>query len=203
MNTGDTNESALMFVRTNYPNHKVYNFPRIKDAAAAVARNEAISNFMTVMKLQENPFLSGSKETYGNYRYEWHTANDNRHAVFHCEDWGACPSYLVVAGKNKADLDRMRDVLIQVGLIPSTDKIRERRAEVAANRTRLLNKKGIKPGVRITNTLNGRVWFSGLVTDISQSGFIEITIDTSNVKPSNIGQRYKIKPGKISKSMIS
>ena len=221
MHTDHTIDDAQRYVKENYTKNKTYTIRRLEPGFraldiktgmlkpekihASISQEEALNQFIDIFKLQQNAYLSGSKQITASIGYSWHVAEDSarEHAIFYYEDRGMGQDSITIAAKTTAELDKMREVLIQSGLVPDPAEIKAKRAATATKRNDMLEKKGIKIGTRITSAEDGKVWFSGIVTNIGKTGIVEITIDQSNMQTLSVGDKHKMKPGNISKSMIS
>lgn len=223
--TDHTIDEARQYVKQNYPRNKTYTIRRLEPgfraldlktggtnpgAMNASANQEAALNqFVEIFKLQQNTYMSGSEQVSASIGYSWHVGEDKerKHAIFYYEDRGMGNDTITIAAKTLIELKVMEEVLIHTGLIPDPDEVKAKRAATASKRNDALEKKGIKIGTRITaNRLdNNEVWWSGLVTNIGKTGVVEITIDQvhPDMQVLKVGDKEKMKPGSISKSMIS
>ena len=223
--TDHTIEEARRYVKENYPRNKTYTLNRLEpgfraldiktgstntDAAKATLNQEAALNqFVEIFKLKENTYMSGSEQVTASIGYSWHVGEDKerKHAIFYYEDRGMGSDSITIAAKTLVELKVMQEVLIHTGLIPDPDEAKAKRAADADKRKNVLAKKGIKIGTRITARRldNNEVWFAGNVTAIAPNGSVEITIDQVDpaVQGVSVGSKYKMKPGSISKDMIS
>ncbi len=223
--TDHTIEEARRYVKENYPRNKTYTLNRLEpgfraldiktgstntDAAKATLNQEAALNqFVEIFKLKENTYMSGSEQVSASIGFSWHVGEDKerKHAIFYYEDRGMGSDSITIAAKTLVELKVMQEVLIHTGLIPDPDEAKAKRAADADKRKNVLAKKGIKIGTRITARRldNNEVWFAGNVTAIAPNGSVEITIDQVDpaVQGVSVGSKYKMKPGSISKDMIS
>lgn len=224
-NTEHTIEEARRYVKENYPKNKTYSLRRLEpgfraldiktgnmkpeQVNAALNQEAAINQFVKVFNLKQNQYMSGSEQVSSGIGFSWHVGEDRerRHAIFYYEDRGMGNDTITIAAKTLVDLKLMEEFLIQTGLV--TDPA-ERKAKVAAtvnNRNDALEKKNIRIGSRITSYRidNNEVSWSGIVTNIGNTGIVEITIDQVHAQQQayKIGDKHKMKPGSISKSMVS
>ena len=223
--TDHTIDEARQYVKSNYPKHKTYTVRRMEpgfraldvktgehndDAMRASNMQEtAINQFVSIFKLKENTYMSGSAQFTTSIGYSWHVGEDadHTHAILYYEDRGMGSDSITIAAKTAADLAIMQEVLIDTGLIPDPAEVKAKRAATAKNRSDAAAKKGIKIGTRITirRMDTNEICFAGDVTAITPNGVVEITIDQKDPAQQGpeIGEKYKMKPGTISKHMIS
>lgn len=223
--TDHTIEEARRYVKENYPRNRTYTISRLEPgfraldiktgstnpsaANATLNQEAALNQFVEIFKLKQNPYMSGSEQVTGSIGFSWHVGEDKerKHAIFYYEDRGMGSDSITIAAKTIVELKVMQEVLIHTGLIPDPDEAKAKRIADAAKRRDVLAKKGIKIGTRITARRldNGEVWFAGNVTGIASNGSVEITIDQADpaVQGVTVGSVYKMKPGSISKDMIS
>jgi len=223
--TDHTIEEARRYVKENYPRNKTYTISRLEPgfraldaktgstnpsaANATLNQEAALNQFVEIFKLKQNPYMSGSEQVTGSIGFSWHVGEDKerKHAIFYYEDRGMGNDSITIAAKTIVELKVMQEVLIHTGLIPDPDEAKAKRTADADKRRDVLAKKGIKIGTRITARRldNGEVWFAGNVTSIAQNGSVGITIDQVDpaVQGVTVGSVYKMKPGSISKDMIS
>lgn len=225
LQTDHTVEEARHYIKMNYPRNKTYTINRLEPgfralniktgsieksvANAALNQEAALNQFIEIFKLKENTYMSGSEQVTSSIGFSWHVGEDKdrKHAIFYYEDRGMGSDSITIAAKTIVELKVMQEVLIHTGLISDPDEAKAKRAADAAKRRDVLAKKGIKIGTRITARRldNGEVWFAGNVTGIASNGSVEITIDQADpaVQGITVGSVYKMKPGSISKDMIS
>lgn len=223
--TDHTIDEARRYVKENYPRHKTYTLSRLEPGFraldlktgstntsavnASLSQEAALNQFVEIFKLKENPYMSGSEQVSASIGFSWHVGEDkeHKHAIFYYEDRGMGSDSITIAAKTNIELKVMHEVLIHSGLIPDPDEAKAKRAADAAKRKDVLAKKGIKIGTRITARRldNNEVWFAGNVTSIASNGSVAITIDQVDpaVQGVSVGSVYKMKPGSISKDMIS
>lgn len=223
--TDHTLDEARQYVKSNYPKHKTYTVRRVEpgfraldvktgehndDAMrASYTQENAINQFVSIFKLKENPYMSGSEQFTSSIGYSWHVGEDSehKHAILYYEDRGMGSDSITIAGKTAVELKLMHEALIQVGLIPDPAETKAKRAATAKSRSDAAAKKGIKIGTRITirRMDNNEICFAGNVTAITPNGAVEITIDEKNPEQQGpeVGDKYKMKPGTINKHMIS
>ena len=223
--TAHTIDEARRYVKENYPRNKTYTIRRLepgfraldiktggtnRDAVNASLNQEAALNqFVKIFKLQQNTYMSGSEQVSASIGFSWHVGEDKerKHAIFYYEDRGMGSDSITIAAKTLTELKVMEEVLIHTGLIPDPDELKAKRAATADKRNDALENKGIRVGSRITaNRMDdGALWWSGTVTNIGKTGVVEITIDRvhADMQTLKVGDKYKMKPGSISKSMVS
>lgn len=225
--TDHTIDEARRYVQTNYPKHKTYTLRRLEPGfralniktgtvdttsdAANASQNQkaALDQFVSIFKLKENTYMSGSEQVSSSIGFSWHVGEDkeHKHAVFYYEDRGMGNDTITIAAKTAVELKVMHEVLIHTGLIPDPDEVKAKRTATASSRVDAAAKKGIKVGTRITARRldNNEIWYAGDVTAITPTGVVEITIDQVDPKLQGIavGDKHKMKPGSISKDMIS
>ena len=223
--TDHTIDEARRYVKENYPKNKTYTITRLepgfraldvktrdyKDSAirAGDSQETALNQFVSIFKLQQTPYMSGSEQVSASIGFSWHVGEDRerKHAIFYYEDRGMGNDTITIAAKTLIELQIMEEVLIHAGLIPDPDEVKLKRAATATKRNDALEKKGIKIGSRITaNRIdNNELWWAGAVTNIGNTGVVEITIDQihPDMQVLKVGDKYKMKPGSISKSMVS
>ena len=223
--TDHTIEEARRYVKEHYPRNKTYTINRLEPGFralnvktggmntsavnATLNQEAALNQFVEIFKLKENTYMSGSEQVTASIGFSWHVGEDKerKHAIFYYEDRGMGSDSITIAAKTVVELKVMQEVLIHTGLIPDPDEAKAKRAADAAKRKDVLVKKGIKIGTRITARRldNGEVWFAGNITSIAPNGSVGITIDQVDpaVQGVTVGSVYKMKPGSISKDMIS
>ena len=223
--TDHTIDEARQYVKQNYPRNKTYTIRRLEPGVraldlktggtnqsavnAAASQEAALNQFVSIFKLQQNAYMSGSEQVSASIGFSWHVGEDRerKHAIFYYEDRGMGSDSITIAAKTNIELKVMEEVLIHTGLIPDPDEVKAKRAATAGKRNDALEKKGIKIGSKITADRidNGEVWWSGVVTKISNSGTVEIAIEYIHpqMQTLKVGDKYKMKPGSISKSMVS
>lgn len=221
----NTIDEARRYVKENYPRNKTYTIRRLEPGVraldlktggtnqsavnATLSQEAALNQFVSIFKLQQNTYMSGSEQMTPSIGFSWHVGEDRerKHAIFYYEDRGMGSDSITIAAKTNIELKVMEEVLIHTGLIPDPDEVKAKRAATASKRNDALEKKGIRVGSRITaNRLDdGEVWWSGTVTNIGKTGVVEITIDRvhANMQTLKVGDKYNMKPGSISKSMVS
>lgn len=223
-NTDHTFDEAKHYVKSNYPHNKTFMLRRLEPGFramdlrtgdlkssvvnATLSQEAALNQFVSIFALQQNHYFSGSEQVTASIGYSWHVGEDQtrKHAILYYEDRGMGSDSITIAAKSLPDLDVMQETLIQSGLIPDPAEQKAKRAADAEKRNDALEKKGVRIGTRLTAKRidNGEIWWSGLVTAITKNGSAEITID--RVHPAqqtlSVGDKYKMKPGNISKDMV-
>lgn len=224
--TDHTIDDAKRYVKENYRYHKTYTIRRLepgfraldvksggidpKQMRAAVSQEAALNQFIKLFDLEQNRYMSGSQQLTASIGFSWHVGEDSQHqhAVFYYEDRAMGSDSITVAAKTQDDLRKMVNALIQSGLIPDPSLIKAKKAATAQKRAADIKNKGIHIGSRINYTILDDMLWSGVVTNITASN-LEITIDQVHpdrdrqLRPPKIGEKLKIKPGRITKKMVS
>jgi hypothetical protein len=164
-----------------------------------------ISSFNAVIQhlgLKQNAMLSGSTQVTNSLGYSWQLYEGNDIAILYYEDRGMGSDGVLLAAKNTNLLLKLKTTVEDAGVIPSSAEMKAKRDENRQKRLDIIKQKGLVVGMKLDLSWQNITNY-GVIAEIKSNGSVVVEITKAGNPNYTVGEKLIMKPGSISKAMIT